>query len=141
MLFLDYLYNLLQIRTENKFYYLSLIKEKDGRFSIHGLWPQYSINSYPKFCKQVKFDINELKDIYSDLNKYWYSNRNNNDDFWQHEYKKHGSCVFVEMTEKQYFEKTLELYKNAIKLKLPEKFYDEKTNKCLIPLNLNFEFV
>ena len=75
------------------------------------------------------------------MNKYWYSNRNYNDDFWQHEYEKHGSCVFVEMTEKQYFEKTLELYKNAINLKLPEKFYDENTNKCLIPLNLNFEFV
>ena len=64
--------------TNNEFYYLSLLND-NNKWHIHGLWPQYSINSYPKFCKQVKFDINELKDIYSDLNKYWYSNKNTED--------------------------------------------------------------
>lgn len=126
--------------TQNKFYYLSLIKEEDNSFSIHGLWPQYSLNSYPKYCKEVKFDINKLSSIIKELEKYWYSNRNNNDDFWKHEYEKHGSCVFKDLTELEYFTKTLELYHKAIELKLPEKYYNEETKKCLIPIDLNFKF-
>ena len=39
------------------FYYLSLLKEQDGSFSIHGLWPQTTLDKYPTFCKKVDFDI------------------------------------------------------------------------------------
>ena len=40
----------------NKFYYLSLIKEKDT-YTIHGLCPQYNNKDYPTFCKKVEFSI------------------------------------------------------------------------------------
>ncbi len=133
--------------TENntKFYYLSLIKEDDG-YSIHGFWPQTSTTSYPSFCKKVDFDITKLSDILPELEKYWYSNVGDgsikyDETFWQHEYEKHGSCVFCSMTEHDYFAKTLELYYKAITDNLPDKYYSSETKKCLIPVSLDFEFI
>ena len=74
------IYNYLFHNSKN-FYYLSLINS-NGSWHIHGLWPQYSTNSYPTFCKQVNFDVNKLTPIISDLNLYWYSDEEKNNDFW-----------------------------------------------------------
>ena len=125
--------------TNSKFYYLSLIKEQNNTFSIHGLWPQYSPTQYPSYCKEVSFSLDKLQPILPDLNKYWYSTMEKNADFWEHEYKKHGSCVFTEITEYEYFEKALKLYKEAIKANLPQKYYNPENNKCLIPVSIDFK--
>ena len=124
-----------------RFYYLSLIKEQNNTFSIHGLWPQYSTTSYPTYCTNVTFDANKLQPIISKLNESWYSTQEKNEDFWKHEYEKHGSCVFTPMSELEYFQKTLDLYQEAIKEDLPKHFYDENTKKCLIPVSTYFKFV
>ena len=71
-IFQNYFSEIFKIKN-TKFYYLSLIKEKDNSWSIHGLWPQYSENKYPTFCKKVNFDINTLEPILSELNDKWYS--------------------------------------------------------------------
>tara|TARA_Y100001970_G_C13569734_1_gene525594 strand:+ start:35 stop:469 length:435 start_codon:yes stop_codon:yes gene_type:complete len=134
-------YNLLFSPVGTRFYYLSLIKEDDNTYSIHGLWPQYTKNSYPSYCKKVKFSEKALAPIIDDLNKYWYSDRGQNDYFWKHEYEKHGSCMYGSMNEFQYFSKTLELYHKAIKLGLPPKYENNKTKKCLIPVSLDFDFI
>lgn len=123
---------------DTRYYYLSLIKEPCG-WSIHGLWPQYSKNSYPKYCKKVTFSYETLTPIIDRLNAVWYSNEEPNQDFWQHEWEKHGSCMFTDMNELQYFQKALELYKEAIEQNLPEKFANG--NKSMIPLDLNFNFI
>ena len=47
--------------TSTKFYYLSLIKEDDECFSIHGLWPQYDEKSYPSYCHNVEFSLEALQ--------------------------------------------------------------------------------
>ena len=127
----------------NKFYYLSLIKEDDGSYSIHGLWPQYSLNSYPTFCRPVNFKLDKLKPIIDKLNKYWYSNKGSNDTFWKHEYEKHGSCMFSPMDEFSYFNKTIELYEYAIVNNIIKKYSDKypTDNKLLIPLDLDFNFM
>lgn len=125
--------------TSTKFYYLSLIKEQNNTFSIHGLWPQYSPTQYPSYCKEVSFSLDKLQPILPDLNKYWYSTEEKNSDFWEHEYKKHGSCVFTNITEYEYFEKALELYKEAIKANLPQKYYNTQNKKCLIPVSIDFK--
>ena len=49
--------------------------------------------------------------------------------------------MYNQCDEYYYFKRALLLYRKALEQKLPEKFYDEKTNKCLIPVNLNFEFI
>ena len=131
------------ITGDTRFYYLSLIRESEYHeigWSIHGLWPQYSSNSYPSFCREVNFSIEALKPIMTELKEHWYSNREPDADFWQHEYTKHGSCVFTPLSELQYFTKALNLFNQAVTLGLPEKYYDEKTGKCLIPINLDFTF-
>ena len=127
-------------KLEN-FYYLSLIREQDGSFSIHGLWPQTTIDSYPEYCKKVTFDINALNPIMSQLKNFWYSTQEKNEDFWEHEWEKHGSCVFSDINEYEYFNKTLDLFKTAIQTGLPQEFYDNENNKCLIPLSLDFKFI
>ena len=140
-IFFNYLSGILNLKKKNeKFYYLSLIKEENG-WSIHGLWPQYSENKYPSFCKKIDFNIETLNPILKELNENWYSNIDKNEDFWKHEWEKHGSCVFSEINEYEYFNKTLDLFKTAIQTGLPEEFYDKKDNKCLIPLSLDFKFI
>ena len=142
--FYNYLFGMKKIKEikkndTDKFYYLSLIKETEG-WSIHGLWPQYNKNQYPSFCREVNFDINKLEPILKDLNEKWYSEDNKNENFWKHEWEKHGSCMFTELDELEYFEKTLELFDTALQIDLPSDFYNEETKKCLIPLTLDFKF-
>ena len=142
--FYNYLFGMKKMKEikkndTDKFYYLSLIKETEG-WSIHGLWPQYNKNQYPSFCREVNFDINKLEPILKDLNEKWYSEDNKNENFWKHEWEKHGSCMFIELNELEYFEKTLELFDTALQIDLPSDFYNEETKKCLIPLTLDFKF-
>ena len=127
-------------KLEN-FYYLSLIREQDGSFSIHGLWPQTTIDSYPEYCKKVTFDINALNPIMSQLKNFWYSTQEKNEDFWEHEWEKHGSCVWTPMSEYDYFNNAIKLYHLAIENKLELKYYNPKTSKCLIPVDKNLEFI
>ena len=131
------------MNKKEEFYYLSLIKEVDGSFSIHGLWPQYSLNSYPSFCRAVNFNLDKLKPIIDELNNYWYSNKGSNDTFWKHEYEKHGSCMFDSIDEFNYFNKTIELYKYALVNNIIKKYSDKYPNdkKLLIPLDLDFNFI
>ena len=56
-----------------EFYYLSLIKEDDECFSIHGLWPQYDEHTYPTFCHKVDFTLEALQPIMGQLKNNWYS--------------------------------------------------------------------
>ena len=123
------------------FYYLSLIKEQDGSFSIHGLWPQTTPDNYPTFCKKVNFDIDCLFPIMGQLKKYWYSTMGKNDNFWKHEWQKHGSCVWTEMNEFEYFSNALRLYHTANENGLPAKYFNPQTKKCLIPVNKELEFM
>ena len=143
-IFYNYLFDMKKINEikkndKQKFYYLSLIKETEG-WSIHGLWPQYNKNQYPTFCKNVNFDIKKLEPILKELNEKWYSIEEKNENFWKHEWEKHGSCMFIELNELEYFEKTLELFDTALQIDLPNDFYNKETKKCLIPLTLDFKF-
>ena len=131
------------IKEDTRFYYLSLIKESEYSetpWSIHGLWPQTDPNNYPSYCKNIPFSLDALKPLIPELNIYWYSNNDDNPDFWKHEYLKHGSCMYKSMSEFDYFHLTLKLYHQAVSLKLPDKHYNPTTKKCLIPINLDFTF-
>ena len=126
--------NLPLIKDPKNFYYLSLILE-DNVWSIHGLWPQYSTNKYPKFCKDLEFSYKKLSPIMDDLEKFWYSNKGTDELFWKHEYLKHGTCNFNNMDELEYFKTTLRLYKEVINKNIPKQFFNENTEKCLIPID------
>ena len=75
------------------------------------------------------------------MRKYWNSDYTNDTTFWEHEWKKHGSCMFLEMSEHEYFSKTLELYDEAVKEGIIKKecIYNYNTD-CHLNLDLNFHF-
>lgn len=124
--------------TDTRFYYLSLMFE-DNRWVIHGLWPQLSKTDYPQFCKKVTFDPKLLKPIEEELDKHWYSDRGSNDNFWEHEWKKHGSCFFGDINEFDYFNTTLELFEKVKNLDIIENYRDGE--KALIPFNLDLQLI
>ena len=137
---LSYIKSFFPFEKQKGFYYLSLLKESNG-WSIHGLWPQTTETEYPTYCRTVEFDIKKLDSIIDELNRFWYSTEEKNEEFWKHEWQKHGSCMYNKCDEFYYFDKALQLYNDAILEQLQDKFYDEKTGKCLIPVDLNFKFI
>lgn len=136
--YFTYLCNIPKPEPRNKFYYLSL--KKDTVWSIHGLWPQYSKNEYPCYCKKVSFDINKLKPILTELNTHWYSTKEQNEDFWKHEWEKHGSCMFTDMEELEYFKTALSLYVDAVQTNIIDKFKVSET-QALIPVSLDLKII
>ena len=133
----NYILNLWK-NNDRRFYYLSLLLE-NNQWTIHGLWPQNSKSDYPTFCRRVDFSENLLNPIIDDLEKYWHSDRGSNENFWEHEWKKHGSCMFQEMDELQYFSKTLELFHYVRNKGIINNF--KCRNKALIPFSLDFKLI
>ena len=124
----------------SNFYYLSLINE-NNEWKIHGLWPQTDKNNYPQFCKSVEFNLDNLKPIITELNKYWCSDIEQNQKFWEHEWKKHGSCMFKPFSEIDYFKKTLELYESIKDNSEIINKYKINKNKVMIPYDLDFNLL
>ena len=73
----------------------------DG-WALHGLWPQWS-----ESCSREKFDYNEISDLADELKKYWPSCRGSSEEFWGHEWEKHGTCSG--MSQHDYFSTALKL--------------------------------
>lgn len=70
-------------------------------WTLHGLWPDLCDGTYPTYCTQAPkyYNItailtaasqNELLDY---MNTYWLPNRGTSENFWEHEWNKHGTCV------------------------------------------------
>ncbi len=72
--------------------YCALYHFNNTYFTIHGLWPEYKNGSWPQYCNITKFNVTELDSIRSDLELYW-TDFNNAEKFWAHEYYKHMSCL------------------------------------------------
>ena len=43
------------------FYCLALQDWCSIDYKIHGLWPDYDATSYPSYCSDIPFDLEELK--------------------------------------------------------------------------------
>ncbi len=140
---LSYIYNTFYrtVSTESKFYYLSLIKTED-KWHIHGLWPQYDKKTYPKFCRNIPFDITKLNSIINNLHDNWYSTKEKDSQFWEHEWNKHGTCMFnnqPQTNELEYFSKTLELFNKVKDQNIIELYCtNQSKTKSMIPFDLNF---
>jgi ribonuclease T2 len=69
-------------------------------FTLHGLWPDNCDGSFEQFCNSsleihnpdeiVKFHDTEL---YEDMNHMWKDYKGQDEQFWSHEYNKHGTCM------------------------------------------------
>jgi len=89
----------------------SCSKNPPGKFTLHGLWPNYFEGGYPEYCTNRPFDANSLSRTLKDqLACEWPSYTGSSDSFWEYEYRKHGSCATdIFPTPSDYFAKTLEL--------------------------------
>lgn len=70
-------------------------------WGIHGLWPDDCDGDYSEECDSSRAytDITQLIEEYGttqlldDMNTYWNSDDESNEDFWEHEWYSHGTCV------------------------------------------------
>ena len=123
---------------DTRFYYLSLI-EDNGKWHIHGLWPQYDSKNYPSFCnRDIVFDIKKIESLLARLDEEWYSDKGKNEDFWKHEWLKHGTCMFNSCNEYDYFKKALDLFESCQKNNTIEKYRIKDSNKSMVPITLDF---
>ena len=76
-----------------------------NNFTIHGLWPQYSVSGYPSYCTSEPFDDDVPLQIgWDTMTELWPDVQYNEDDpkydsFWEHEWSKHGTCSGLTQTE------------------------------------------
>lgn len=70
-------------------------------WTIHGLWPDNCDGTYEENCDSSrdytdistilkKFDKTDVLDY---MNTYWISDDESNEDFWEHEWSTHGTCI------------------------------------------------
>lgn len=70
-------------------------------WGIHGLWPDNCDGTYSEECDTSReyTDITTLIETYGttelldNMNTYWNSYDETNEEFWEHEWAEHGTCV------------------------------------------------
>ena len=82
--------------------------------TIHGLWPTLINGKQLRDCTSgviIKITNSELS---HQMNRYWMSFQIDNEQFWSHEYNKHGYCMVEEKNwnnYENYFNSVINLYK------------------------------
>ena len=103
----------------------------EQRHTIHGLWPQFTDHRWPEYCSIKQFDMEAIQPLVPTLEIIWPSiqmnenlelqfdfemdgeciaNAYSNENFWKHEWMRHGTCNYNNLDEFQYFAKVIELY-------------------------------
>jgi len=89
--------------------YILALQDDCGFESIHGLWPDPEDTC--TYCTEEEFDESELtSSTLAQMNKYWPTceSGNSNEDFWSHEWSKHGTCSGL--SQEDYFSDAISLY-------------------------------
>jgi ribonuclease T2 len=78
--------------------------------TIHGLWPEYSDGSWPSTCTREPLSNQVIEELKEGLDMYWPNVKDpesdaEHDEFWRHEWSKHGTCSGLK--QKEYFESAL----------------------------------
>ncbi|PYH76076.1 ribonuclease M [Aspergillus uvarum CBS 121591] len=99
-------------------------------WTIHGLWPDNCDGSYQSNCdaSRAYTNITEIleaqgrTELLEYMNTYWQSDDESNEEFWEHEWAKHGTCIntidpscYTDYTAQEevgdFFDKTVSLFK------------------------------
>ncbi|BAE56022.1 ribonuclease T2-like protein [Aspergillus flavus] len=70
-------------------------------WTIHGLWPDNCDGSYGQFCDKSREYSNITAilqeqgrtELLSYMKKYWPNYEGDDEEFWEHEWNKHGTCI------------------------------------------------
>ncbi|KAK4864021.1 hypothetical protein LT330_010231 [Penicillium expansum] len=73
----------------------------DDSWTIHGLWPDNCDGTYQSSCDSERAYSNitailqdqDLGDLVDYMDDYWVDINGDNENFWSHEWSKHGTCV------------------------------------------------
>ncbi len=98
--------------TPYQYYELSIQKWCQNDYQIHGLWPQYDASSYPTNCEAPVYQIVD-GELLDQMKKDWHScDTSTTQDFWNHEYTKHLSCLYQQYGIEEYdaFRLTMSLF-------------------------------
>lgn len=117
------------------YYELALQKWCSDDFMIHGLWPQIDSDNYPTYCEDVGY-IQPTNELLKEMKDKW---KECNNDLWQHEWEKHGSCIKRQnnLSETDFFNITLKLF-DTNKDKIQETC--DENNDCILGcFNLQYE--
>ena len=100
--------------ADAKHCYEKLKVATENTFTLHGLWPGLMNGKMiPECTGGVKIDPNSSP-VYQVMNHVWPSLTNSNEEFWEHEYNKHGYCYAVHTKTSndptRFFQKTLDLF-------------------------------
>lgn len=124
--FLTKLLALFSITTNDSYDYTMLVTEwkpsdcivrgcKSGyngnSFNIHGNWPERNDGSWPSYCSNATFSLSSSTE--NDLLNYWISDSQSNEDFWKHEWEKHGTCISPAVTCNEFFLDTVTAFKTV----------------------------
>lgn len=118
---------------EDNTFGLKKCKSEDN-WSIHGYW----VND--EFCSNKTLNVTNLNPIIDDMNKYWFSCFEDNEKFWDHEWRKHGSCYST--NELKYFNDTLQLFfKNKETFnEYCDEHYSKKSTSCDVTVKKSLIF-
>lgn len=111
-------------------------------YTIHGLWPQYNSKSYPSYCDGYSnntFELSNISGLVPTMNIIWVSTEEKNEDFWSHEWNKHGTCNWNNWTIQQYFSNTILTY--MYHLEDLDKLCDEPEKDCIVKLDKNLHLL
>jgi ribonuclease T2 len=93
-------------------------KEPVESWFLHGLWPNFKNGSWPSFCNPAEpYNRTKIADLIPQLEYYWPAVlQDTEDEFWGHEWEKHGTCSWpVLVSEHEYFLTTLK-YRQSLNL-------------------------
>ena len=87
-----------------------------NKMTIHGLWPSLKSGKYLSDCTSGVSINNDGSTLFTNMKQYWpsFSTSSTNENFWEHEYNKHGYCMVEEKGwsgYEQYFNFVLNLHK------------------------------
>ena len=84
--------------------------------TLHGLWPSYmSGQSMEKNCNlgdEIKI-VDESSELFEEMKSVWKSFVNSDEEFWTHEYNKHGYCYtskYQKTDYREFFKITVDTY-------------------------------
>ena len=97
------------------YYLLAFQNWCSTEYQIHGLWSDINPTTYPSYCTNVPFNLQELQksNKYDQMLQVWTDcNYNDTIALYEHEWSKHGTCIALEtgFSQNEYFEKTIDLF-------------------------------
>jgi ribonuclease I len=85
--------------------------------------------------------LEKLNPIIDELKLKWYSTETSDEYFWSHEWEKHGSCMFTEIDELEYFQNALDLYNYVETNDIIKDYLEDNPLKCQIPFDSEFNLI